>query len=196
MLFDRDPNILQHKLAVQLARWEAKWARTSNADARRQQVADGKAEAEQATRNTQKALAETRGLLVQTLSVNDRMDWETLKDKRPFAHAPLGTLGSEYAPSGRRLRFASTLLASQPITTDFTPKFGIINAVFPWIRSTIVTKADATSPASGPLAGATTVTVGPGPPRRHEPSRYPPPERQGGAQRAAGTQVASPCQTR
>lgn len=75
------------EVAMKVAEIEARWAQEEERLRQRQAIQDMK---EQAALQTDEALAlidEYRGLLRATLPVDDRLDWESLYDRRPF-HAP------------------------------------------------------------------------------------------------------------
>jgi len=54
-------------------------------DERKRELEDSLREADERTREAQQAIQELRGLLAATLSVDDRIDWETLKQHQPFS---------------------------------------------------------------------------------------------------------------
>jgi len=54
-------------------------------DERRRELEDGLREADERTREAQQAIQELRELLAATLSVDDRIDWEALKQHQPFS---------------------------------------------------------------------------------------------------------------
>jgi uncharacterized protein with von Willebrand factor type A (vWA) domain len=72
--------------ATTLEREERQRAR----DARRQELEDSLAEAEERTREARAELEGVRGVLAATLSVDDRVNWETLKQHQAFSQPQLG----------------------------------------------------------------------------------------------------------
>lgn len=89
------PGVVQARATAKAAEWDAAWAKRSAIDARRQQrenaardVETGKALAAERTQEAQIALREVGRLLVHTLDVDDRIDWDQLKDRTPYAVVP------------------------------------------------------------------------------------------------------------
>jgi restriction system protein len=72
------------KVAEQLQRWSEQEARAR----RREAVNDAKAYALDATDRARGLIEEYRSILQATLAVDDRLDWASLVDRRPFAVAP------------------------------------------------------------------------------------------------------------
>lgn len=83
--------VVEQKAQAQLAQWDEQWARRCELDQRRrereQQARDkvaNLAEAECQTREAEAAVAVLSGILEHTLSVDDRVCWDSLKDTAPF----------------------------------------------------------------------------------------------------------------
>ena len=75
-----DIDVLQNKVDTLLARWAEKWEKV---EARNEKERSANSAAD-ATRDAQEILNECERLLAQTLSVDDRVNWETLKCHKPF----------------------------------------------------------------------------------------------------------------
>lgn len=71
---------LNMKVYNQLAKWEEQERRQRERNA----IADLKAKAEFDTQQAEKELEQYRNILASTLHVNDRLDWETFYDRKPF----------------------------------------------------------------------------------------------------------------
>lgn len=90
-----DRYVVQQKAAALNAQWDAEWERKCEVEARRQQridvIASREASKQQAIDLTEAAreqLEDVRGVLAHALQVDDRVDWESLKDRSPFAERP------------------------------------------------------------------------------------------------------------
>lgn len=86
-----DPQFIQRKVDVQLADWDDQWERKSavaerahQATARRQEKEEQKRLAAEQTAEAKQLLDELQNTLHHTLSVDDAIDWEMLKDQSEF----------------------------------------------------------------------------------------------------------------
>lgn len=86
-----DKYVVEQKARAKLQQWEDMWQRRLAAEAKRQEkqdraiaIAQQKALAEEHTQEAQNALAELEQILAYTLSVNDKVDWEALKDRSQY----------------------------------------------------------------------------------------------------------------
>lgn len=94
-----DPMTLEFRCQAKLAQWDRQWARQVDADAKRRAresarldkeamrryVEECKGEAASRTAAAQSALDAIQGILAATISVNDRIDFEFLKDRSQFS---------------------------------------------------------------------------------------------------------------
>ena len=96
VLTDRDPGVLQNKLHAHLLRWDEKYAKRQEREAREAQRQSGIETAEVETEEAQAALQACRDILQHTLDVDDRVDWESLKSRAPMTREAKGTDGIEY----------------------------------------------------------------------------------------------------
>lgn len=76
VLSDRDLGVLQNKLDVHLSRWDEKYEKRLEREAREAQRQSGLETAEVETEEAQAALQACRDILQHTLGVDDRVDWE------------------------------------------------------------------------------------------------------------------------
>jgi restriction system protein len=86
-----DPQFIQRKVEVQLADWDDQWKRRSavanraqQAAARRQEKEEQKRLAAEQTAEAKRLLEDLQATLQHTLSVDDAIDWEMLKDRSEF----------------------------------------------------------------------------------------------------------------
>lgn len=79
-----EEDILENKVKLQIAKWKEKWA---HIEAKRRAMEEKEASIEEAsnrTKEAERAIKEIENLLIHTLSVDDTVDWETLKKKEEF----------------------------------------------------------------------------------------------------------------
>lgn len=114
-------SIVQLKAKLQIEEWEQKW---DGVIGKRQQ-ADRKSEAIDKTSEAQQELELLASLLKATLNVDDRIDWESLKDKTSFP---------EPKPKAKKLPAEPVLqiLPREPKSTElkYKPKFGLLDKLF------------------------------------------------------------------
>ena len=89
-----DRFVVEAAAQTQLRAWNEQYAkklaaaeRRRDQEARRWELEHYSSEAEERTREAQAELAEVRGVLGATLTVDDRVDWEKLKQHEPFSQA-------------------------------------------------------------------------------------------------------------
>ena len=78
MISGNDYYVVQQKAEAQLAQWNEMWKR-------KQKVANTQRTCEEQTKEAQEILACIDNTLLHTVDVDDRVDWDGLKDKRPFS---------------------------------------------------------------------------------------------------------------
>ena len=92
----RESSVLHGKIQNQVNTWEKKWARQVEI----QEKKDKEEQAQEMTTNSRIALESIEGLLAHTLDINDAVDWEKLKVKKPappkLANKPKKPQPSEY----------------------------------------------------------------------------------------------------
>lgn len=117
-----DPDILQNKAEMQLTKWMEKW---EVLEARRKTMEEKEAnmeEAEKRTREAQKALNQIENSLIHTLSVDDTVDWESLKKEEKFKdNIPI---------KPEKIKHLEVPAKPDKNSAEFTPKFTIIDKLF------------------------------------------------------------------
>ncbi len=130
-----DPYVVEQKARAQMAQWEDQWSRKlaqqARAEAAREKE-EKKALAAMQTREAQELLAEIDSLLAATLSVNDQVDWDDLKDHTAFAKA-------------RPLPPSEPLIPPAPRAEDaeFQPRLGLMDTLVRKLREQRITEAQA-----------------------------------------------------
>ena len=131
VLSDRDIGVLKNKLNAHLGRWDEKYKKHLERERREAQRVAGLSAAEAETREAQNALQACRGILKYTLDVDDRVDWESLKDCTPMIRDPKGTKGIEYARyNGRPTAYQRAVRPSGTPPTYNPPHFNLLDRFF------------------------------------------------------------------
>lgn len=120
-----DPSVIERKANIQIEDWAERWAAAERREALRQITQSTKehreaqkSAADEQTTQAQLELAALDGLLSHTLSVNDAIDWEQLKDYAKFSE-----------PIPQRQAVAGPL-PQEPDASDFKPVLGLLDKVF------------------------------------------------------------------
>ena len=131
VLSDRDVDILKNKLNAHLSRWNEKYKKRVEREEKESRRRAGLAEAEDATAEAERAVQACRNILQHTLDIDDRVDWESLKDYTPMIRDPKRTDGIEYdSQTGEPVGY---LLAPRPrgaAPKYFPPKFDFLDNFF------------------------------------------------------------------
>ena len=133
VLSDQDLDFLRNKINSQILKWNEQWERQSAREQERSAKEQGRATAEEVSRQAQAALAECEELLRHTLQVDDRIDWEALKDKTPFSDVPRGTPGLLYDRMTGRPKGIVAIQRPPAIRSDapdFVPAFSLLDSLF------------------------------------------------------------------
>jgi restriction system protein len=72
-------HVVEQKALAQMARWNQEWRKREKREQRANSIQERQEEAEQMSREAQEALHSLEGILAHTLSINDTIDWESLK---------------------------------------------------------------------------------------------------------------------
>ncbi|WP_310598826.1 restriction endonuclease [Desulfobulbus sp.] len=138
-------SIIESKANLQAEEWNQRWAvvnareqdRSKKALEKRQQ-AEQKILASERTADAQQALDELSSILKATLSVNDAIDWETLKDKTPFP---------ERKPVFQSLPPKPTLppIPDKPsfLESKYIPSFGLLDRLFSSRKDRLISEKQA-----------------------------------------------------
>ena len=135
VLSDRDIGVLENKVNAHLSRWEEKYNRRLEREERDARRRAGLQAAEQATVEAEEALKACRDILHHTLSVDDRVDWNSLKSHVPMTREPKGTKGIEYEiDTGRPVAYVPGGRPSGPAPTYAQPRFNLFERIFESMR--------------------------------------------------------------
>lgn len=132
-------SIVQLKAQLQVEEWEQKWAEISSRQQQRSKRALGKrqqeahkAEAQDRTSDAQQELELLASLLKATLTVDDKVDWESLKDTTTFPEPRPKAAKPPAEPS-------LSNLPREPRRTDskYQPTLGLLDKLIPSRRARI-----------------------------------------------------------
>jgi restriction system protein len=127
----RDRYVVEQKARAQMRQWDEMWARRSAANQRAALLAQRAGErqirkhlAKKHTADAEATVKELSEILAATLSVNDTIDWESLKDNTKFeiprpTDPPALKLTAEPDPHGAHYR----------------PQIGMLDRIFSWRQS-------------------------------------------------------------
>ena len=124
----RDPLVVRSKAADQMARWNAQWEKQCEAELKRRERAAKKQHEEdcllEAKLQTEEAEAELEmleGILAHTLTIDDTIDWGTLRDRSEFGRPPV--MDPVYKDN-----------PPQPNSQEFAPQIGLVDRVLSNLR--------------------------------------------------------------
>ncbi len=120
MIRGSDASVVERKAEAQLAAWEEAWERKKARLDSMQRRFEGVEEANQRTREAQEALKALSDILHHTLEIDDKIDWELLKDKKAF---PI------QRPSDSDI-FVQLPQEPDENSVYFAPKFGFLDKLF------------------------------------------------------------------
>lgn len=140
-----DQSIVQLKAQLQVDEWNQKWKELETKQIQRAQLALGKkqqeerkSEAADRTADAQHELEYLTLILKATLKVDDRVDWESLKDKTPFPE-------SKPKPASPPTKPSEPALLREPQSTDsrYQPKLGVLDKLIASRRMRLEAQAKA-----------------------------------------------------
>ena len=131
VLFDKDSGVLENKLNAQLDRWAEKYEKRLERERLEAQRQAGREAAERESEEAQEALHACRVILSYTLEVDDRVDWNSMKNHAPLSREPKLTEGVEYdRETGRPVSYLSASRPSRPAPVYVPPYLSIFDKIF------------------------------------------------------------------
>ncbi len=117
-----DPDTVARKAELQASDWDTQWERKADKAARRYSQEASKEEATLRTQEAQRELRRLETLLQFTLDIDDRIDWDTLKNTSQF---PVRKPAKPVEP----LPPSPLAVPREPLPSDpeFSPKFGFLD---------------------------------------------------------------------
>jgi len=124
MISGNDPYVVQQKAEAQLAQWNEMWEK-------KQKAINTQKTCEEQTKEAQEILTCIDNTLLHTVDVDDRVNWDSLKDKRPFPRSKLSAPKKKYVPL-------------EPLESDseFVPVFGFVEKISRSARAKKVAEAE------------------------------------------------------
>ena len=121
-----DQYVVQAAAQAQSRAWDELWARKlereerrRDREARRQEIENSLADAEERTREAAAELEAVRGVLSATLRIDDRVDWERLKNHQPFSQ-----------PQPQERPFHQSPPEPQESDPRFQPQLGLLDKLW------------------------------------------------------------------
>jgi len=115
-----DYQLLMQKRKSLLSSWEKKWERIKAREKALRDKRAGQETAENLTNMAKKKHEELQRILKHTLTINDAVDWESLKNKDPY---------DQVKPAEPKL----IPIFDQPKELDFSPKLGFFDKMFSFL---------------------------------------------------------------
>ena len=132
MITGTDPYVVEQKAQAQTATWEEQWRKKQGREAAVQSKAEMRASAAEQTAAAQETLKALDEILASTLTVDDRVDWEALKDRDPF-------------PTPKPSAPKPTTKPAEPRSSEarFQPKLGFLDKLIASRRERLTAQARA-----------------------------------------------------
>lgn len=132
---DMDFDVLQNKVHAQFVKWDAQWA---NLDQREKSKAEKIASqnlAEDRTIEAKRKIQEVESILQHTLSVDDKIDWESLKNKKTYpVPNPKNKLKKELDSIMKPDLPNYESIPFEPEKKYFEPKLNLLDSLIPPLK--------------------------------------------------------------
>lgn len=131
ILKDMDSYILDNKVEAQFKKWDDQWDRIVS---KNKLQADKEANlniAEERTREAQEIQKQLEDILIHTLSIDDSIDWDTLKDRKKFTVPnPMNNLASELENLVIPTEPEMQKQPNEPHRKNYMPSLSIVDKIF------------------------------------------------------------------
>lgn len=135
ILKDTDSFILDNKVAAQFQKWDEQWSKIVQKNKLQSDKVASLNIAEERTLDAQNAQKEIENILLNTLKIDDTVDWDTLKDKRKFKIPnPKLLLRNELSKIKNPTLPSFRSKPTQPIKSDYAPALSLVDKIFPSLR--------------------------------------------------------------
>lgn len=133
VLSARETYVLEQKIENQLQKWREKWDQVLAQRKREETRETNKAEAERLTREALEKLTAVENILLHTLDVNDAVNWNSLKRKKPFSKTWEGASGIKFDHDGRPIEAIPKEYPAKPLPEhqEFVPKLSFFDKIIP-----------------------------------------------------------------
>lgn len=131
ILKDMDSYILDNKVEAQFNKWDDQWDRIVS---KNKLQADKEANlniAEERTREAQEIQKQLEDILIHTLSIDDSIDWDTLKDRKKFTVPnPMNNLANELENLVIPIEPEMQKQPNEPHRKNYMPSLSIVDKIF------------------------------------------------------------------
>lgn len=131
ILKDMDSYILDNKVEAQFKKWDDQWDRIVS---KNKTQADKDANlniAEERTREAQEIQKQLDDILIHTLSIDDTIDWNTLKDQKKFTVPnPMNRLANELSNLVLYVEPEMQKQPNEPLRINYIPSLSIVDKIF------------------------------------------------------------------
>jgi restriction system protein len=143
ILKDLDSFILDNKIEAQFKKWDDQWDKIVH---KNKTQADKNANlniAEERTREAQEIQKEIENILIHTLTIDDTIDWNTLKDNKKFNISnPINQLDLELQKVNIPIDPVSQKKPDEPIKKNYQPKLSIVDKIFKSLAQKKINQAE------------------------------------------------------
>ena len=131
VLKDFDPYILQNKINTQFRTWDEQWAKKERKRIKDESRKNNNDLANEKTLEAQKAQKDLEDILIDTLEVDDTVDWSTLKNKTKFTEPnPKNLLGHEISKVKQPIKKTYKICPDKPDYNSYKPKLNLSDKIF------------------------------------------------------------------
>lgn len=143
ILKDLDSFILDNKIEAQFKKWDDQWDKIVH---KNKSQADKNANlniAEERTREAQEIQKEIENILIHTLTIDDTIDWNTLKDNKKFNISnPINQLDLELQKVNIPIDPVSQKKPEEPIKKNYQPKLSVVDKIFKSLAKKKINQAE------------------------------------------------------
>jgi restriction system protein len=144
LMKDSDHSLLRRKIELQFERWDEAWEKQEARRKTNERKINSQNTAEELTIGAKDALRQVENILLHTLSVDDKINWNTLKDHSVFKKPnPMNELSATLQAIKGPIKPPYKPLPRKPDEYSFSPKFSFWDKIFTSSRQRKIIDADA-----------------------------------------------------
>jgi restriction system protein len=131
LLRDKDDSLLRKKALAQLEKWDETWEKNESKRKSLEKKISNQITADELTRNAREAIKQVENILQHTLSIDDTVKWESLKDKKRFSKPnPMDSYYREISKLPRPVKQRPDNMPHEPLPLEFQPEFTFWDNIF------------------------------------------------------------------
>ncbi|REA63724.1 restriction endonuclease [Dyadobacter luteus] len=131
LLRDKDDSILRKKAISQLVKWDEIWEKNEARRVKQEEKSNNQASADELNRIARLALNQVENILIHTLSINDAINWNDLKDRERFVKPnPMDSYLKEVSKLSIPVRPTYSSQPPEPLKSKFEPEFTFWDKLF------------------------------------------------------------------